>query len=709
MQRLAAAPRLQMPPARALPQRRVSVLRRYWDFLAVILLVLGSFPMVWIRQQTVTLVPNYGLIDDHWQIDYTFKALRGIWIGRDVAFTHGPVFQWLSSIPARSLPLTIGALYATWNTIPLWCAIVFAYLALRLILPEQPCWKRFVLLLLVCTFFEASLRTTLPVLLFAVFLRLWYEVEGGRIRSAYAAIAGAILCAAAFLVAGDTGMYAVAAWVICFVAVALENAYESFAIKLALGLMWFLIASAAAAVVVNSFMGLPLDFRFWRDTLAQVSAYRWATPAAMTDQGTTRLVGGLLIAVAIFFVRTITRKPLSPFVTQRTGFLLGGFLFGLALMQSALVRSDLGHVIIGQFAIVFFTAALMFSFEGPASIVGVILAVVASMFFYHPVYRPSSLTRLYGQMHDPMTHCPGAYNEFDQACYQEPLTPQILSAGANFLRQSSGPDQYVFVYPYQTMFGLAAQRNVAGGLMQAYTASGLKLARIELNGLAGKVIPAALYLPDADISHWPQSEVQTWSRNYLSVPVDGILNFTRTPEVWFWTVRHYRMAQQLMPGVIGLLRDDTRSERLGIQVQSLGVLEKTYPIADRSSATDLGTPDWPQGFDFIRLRVNVRYPLWWKLRKPERLQLEITRADGSRDLQWAILPPNVSTDLWFYPWSAPDLAAYFNADSKQWRNGHRPAIVRLRLLATPLDWVSQQPESITIESAEAVKLVESSR
>jgi len=245
--------------------------------------------------------------------------------------------------------------------------------------------------------------------------------------------------------------------------------------------------------------------------------------------------------------------------------------------------------------------------------------------------------------------------------------------------------------------------------MQAYTASGLKLARIELNGLAGKVIPAALYLPDADISHWPQSEVQTWSRNYLSVPVDGILNFTRTPEVWFWTVRHYRMAQQLMPGVIGLLRDDTRSERLGIQVQSLGVLEKTYPIADRSSATDLGTPDWPQGFDFIRLRVNVRYPLWWKLRKPERLQLEITRADGSRDLQWAILPPNVSTDLWFYPWSAPDLAAYFNADSKQWRNGHRPAIVRLRLLATPLDWVSQQPESITIESAEAVKLVESSR
>jgi len=28
----------------------------------------------------------------------------------------------------------------------------------------------------------------------------------------------------------------------------------------------------------------------------------------------------------------------------------------------------------------------------------------------------------------------------------------------------------------------------------------------------------------------------------------------------------------------------------------------------------------------------------------------------------------------------------------------------LRLLATPLDWVSQQPESINLESADAVRL-----
>ena len=141
--------------------------------------MLASFPTVWLAPRTVTLVPNYGLIDDNWHLDASFKALRGIWVGRDVAFTHGPLYQLLSSIPARSMPLSVGALYATWNTIPIWCAFLFAYLTLRLLIPEQPPWKRFVLLLLLCSFWETSLRTTFPVLLFALFLRGWYAVREG--------------------------------------------------------------------------------------------------------------------------------------------------------------------------------------------------------------------------------------------------------------------------------------------------------------------------------------------------------------------------------------------------------------------------------------------------------------------------------------------------------------------------------------------------
>ena len=97
--------------------------------------LLASFPAAWLSPQAVTLVPNLGLIDDNWHLDSTYKALRGIWIGRDVAFTHGPLFQWLSSIPARSMPISFGGLYATWNTVPLWCAIVFALRGVTLAAP----------------------------------------------------------------------------------------------------------------------------------------------------------------------------------------------------------------------------------------------------------------------------------------------------------------------------------------------------------------------------------------------------------------------------------------------------------------------------------------------------------------------------------------------------------------------------------------------
>ena len=252
-----------------------------------------------------------------------------------------------------------------------------------------------------------------------------------------------------------------------------------------------------------------------------------------------------------------------------------------------------------------------------------------------------------------MTDCPDDYTEFDRACYQEPLTPQMLQSASAYLQSQAGPNDDIFVFPYQTMFGLASRRTVAGGLMQAYTASGAYLSQLEIAGLEKAHIPAALYLPDANLSHWSARDVARWSRNYLSVPVDGIPNFTRTPEVWFWTLKHYHSVQELSPGVVALARDDSRATSIQLQEQSLDLPQRTYEVQKRSSAIDLGSPNWPSGYDFIHLRLTVRYSAWWRLRKPERLELEISRADGTRDLQWMIAPPNVATDYGFIPGTRP--------------------------------------------------------
>jgi hypothetical protein len=280
----------------------------------------------------------------------------------------------------------------------------------------------------------------------------------------------------------------------------------------------------------------------------------------------------------------------------------------------------------------------------------------------------------------------------------------MLQSAAGYLRQHSGTSDSIVVFPYQTMFGIASRRNVAGGLMQPYTASGTDLAQLEIAGLERVPAPAGLYLPDPDLEHLSNSEI-TYRRNLdLSLPVDGVANFTRTPEVWFWLLRHYRSERQLSAGVLGLRRDDSRASRISMQSQPLGLAAQTYPIAERNSTTDLGAPAWPSHADFLRLRLTVRYGPLWKLRKPERMQLEIARADGSRNVQWFVLPPNISTEVWFYPWSASDLVHYFDAEESRWRPGARPAIARLRLIATPMDWVSQTPDAIALESADAVRI-----
>jgi hypothetical protein len=686
-------------------RRPLGRLGRYWDFLAVLLLVLASIPAVWLSPRAVTAVQNPGFIDDNWHLDAVFKASRGLWIGRDVAFTHGPFFQWLSSMPGRSTGVSMGGIYPTWDTVPLWCGALFVFLTLRLLLPEQRPWKRFLLLLLLCIFWGPSLRTTFAILAFAVFLRGWYAVAEGRMKTYTLGCVGALLCATAFLVAADQGMYVLAAFLIALAAVAIDTCRSMYGVRrYLLTLLSMVACSAVLVIAMNSVFAKPFDLQFWTDSFAQVSAYRWATPFHMSSTGAAHLFGTLMAGAVIFLLRAVTRRSGSPSIVQRTGFLLGGFVFGLVMMQSGLVRADNGHIVSACVAMVFLAGVILFSFEPPnVSMVAVMVALLGSVFFGDAAFNPAGLTQLYTELRNPLTDCPAGFTEFDRACYAPAFTGMLQSA-AGYLQQHSGANDSIVLFPYQTMFGIASRRNVAGGLMQPYTASGTDLARLEIAGLERAPAPVGLYLPDPDLSHWSNGDIANWRNLDLSLPVDGVFNFTRTPEVWFWLLHHYRLEQQLSPGIYGLQRDDSRASRISMQSQPLGLAAQTYPITERGSTTDIGAPNWPYNADFLRLRLTVHYGVLWKLRKPERMQVEITRADGSQTLQWFVLPPNVSTEIWFYPWSPPDLVHYFDADESHWRASPRSAITRLRIIATPLDWVSQTPDTIAIESADAVWL-----
>jgi hypothetical protein len=692
-------------------------LARHWDLVVLLLFVLALTPDLWFSPRALSVVRDVSTVDYNWHVDEIFKLSRGIWIGRDVAFTHGPIFQWLSSVPARLMGVTMGAASATWFTVPVWCAFAFVYLTLRLLLAEQPAWKRGLLLFLVLAlwlvYWEWSLQNTFPVLLFAIFLRSWYAVTEGRAKSYVLGIVAALLCGIAFLIASDTGAYSAAAWVIATAAIFFEESRNKHVVgRCVVALLAYAVSGFVFALAVNAAMGRASDFRFWKESAQIVSVYRWATPAAMTHADTVRLLGRLFAGAAVFLFRAGTRSKHNPAITERVGFLLGGFAFALVMLQTALVRSDNWHVGIASFAMVLLTGTILFSFQsGSTSSVAVLLAIECSLLFSPPpVIRLNTVRRLVQYVRRPVTQCPAGLREFDRGCFAPEYTAMLQSA-ASFLGQHSKPQEDIVVFPYQTMFGIASQRSVAGRLMQAYTASGPYLSQLEIVGLESAPAPAGLYLPDPDLHYrgghpgLSKTELLHWRNLALSLPVDGIYSFTRTPELWFWMLQHYRAeGGALSAGVFGLLRDDSRVARISMQPRTLGLAAQTFSIRERSSVVDLGSPDWPADADFLRLRLIVHYGFWWRLRKPEELQLEITRDDGSSELRWFVAQPNVSTDIWLYPWSPPDLANYLDTDESHWRTTPRPAITRLRIVATPLDWVSAAPDAIVLEAAESVRI-----
>jgi hypothetical protein len=687
-------------------QPLLSWLARHWDVLAMFLLVLASMPAMWVSPRSLVILRDsrWHMIDDNWNLDEVFKLSRGIWIGRDVAFTHGLIFQWLSSLPTGIMGLSVGGIYATWFTVPMWCAFLCVYLTLRLLLPEQPAWKRALLLLLLCIFWGPPLRTMLPLLLFAFFLRGWYAVIEGRARAYTFGSVSALLCVTAFLTASDTGVYALAAWLIATAAFAIETGSDQpIAATLGFTLLAFALSAFILALTVNAAMARPFDFRFWKDSAHMASVYRWATPAAMTRRGTARFFTTLFVGAAVFLFRAGTRGQHNPVMTARAGFLLGGFAFALVMLQTALVRSDLEHVAIGAFAMVFLAGAILFAFESRRlSSLAIGSAIIGSVLLANPAFRPSALFPLAAQARRPLGECPIGFREFDRGCFVMEYTGMLQSA-SSYLSQHSGPQDHIVVFPYQTKFGIASRRNVAGGLMQAYTASGQYLSQLEIAGLERTIAPAGLYLPDADMAYLSDAELAHRRSMDAGLPVDGIYNFTRIPEVWFWMMQHYRAEQQVWPGIFGLRRDDSRAARISMLSQPLGLAAQTYLIHQRASEVDLGMPAWPPGADFLKLRLMVGYAFWWRLLKPERMQLEITRADGTIEPRWFVLQPNVATDVWVYPWSPPELIHYFEANESLWRTTPHLAIIHLRLRTMPLDWVSVRPDWIAIQSAEAVR------
>src|SRR5215469_7956054 len=660
------------------------------EWAALILLVLLSLPPILFRHQSLTAVSRLNLVDGSWLLDTTYKAAAGIWFGRDVAFTFGPLYQWLSSAPSRWIGLSTGTIYATYFTLPFCALILASFCTVRLLLPNSAPWRRTLLFLLAVVFWSPpDFRAALCLLAFAVFLSMTDPPSVTMRAVLPRAVAAAGISVTAFLVSADTGVYCVAALLLVIFARSLGERPRDQLVK---ELLVAAISFALLVLLTNAIMSSWLDLTFWRSSLSIANGYRWFEPLRMAKADKRLVLETVALGIIVFGVAWFQRKSDGPW-TRRPAFLLSAFCLAFLLLQTSLVRSDPGHIAMGIYPMIFFCGAIALDQLQPTGALSIILPIATlavTLVFAHQsaMFVPAGIAARARQIAHPVLACPAGFQEFYRACFPA-QDAQLLTAVSTYLRSSTTPTEQIAVFPYETAFGLASRRQVAGGVLQSYLVNGPYLSSLELDGLQRAAPPFALYLPDG----------------IISVPLDSVPNFTRSAELWFYFLRHYRAERSPVFGVVGLVRDESRSARLTLDDETIANPMPPVSITKRSTVLTLGPIQWPSsGADFLRLRLRLDYPAWWRVRKPSCLTLQMSFADSSEKSIQFVVEPNRSTDVWVYPWDDRDMADYFQPGEADWPRRQRPALANINLLITPFDWISVVPRSVTVESVEAVRL-----
>lgn len=665
----------------------VPVLRRL-DALAALVTVAIIVSARLFDARPIFITPLY-MIDDSWKIDVAYRYSRGDWLGRDVLFTYGPLYELMTGLPSRVMHQSdIGFIYRTWSVIPIALSILLVYGIGALLLGSEPVWKRLLFLSVLVYFWcPFDVRPILVVFVLAVLVRAMVSLDAHNVLP-WAAVASSLIIGA-FLVSADAGIYSGAVLVVV-VGWAFGFQRQCRRDLARFGLITTTLITACV-FVVNAIAGNVLEFGLWRGALEEASNYRWAVSLGLQPDMVSFITVIVSATVLVFGSAWVFRRTDASAVTRRPLFLCSGFCIAILCLQSGLVRSDWGHVGTATFLAVAMIGLILLG-TGPVRRLTTLLltglALVASLFVATIPHRPWAFWLLASNWTVQRVdgECPSGMQYFQQACLNVPQF-RILSSAEEFLKGSADPKAIVF--PWENVLAVAARKLASGGVLQSYAAHGDFLLNRQLESLRRDRPELAIYGVD-DVASWRMDEIS---------------NFSRSPEEWFYLQQNYRFDSALSGGFVGLCRDDERSKHWKESRESSVDFRPRVLKLPGSGTYNLGNVGWTMPYDFLRLEMRFRYPIWWKLSKPSAVNVLLRLSDGSVKVAHGIFQPNKDTEFWVYPWNEIQLARYFLTDPEQWRSGsYRPAVTHLEIEVAPFDAISVLPSAIEVRKVEAVSI-----
>lgn len=631
-------------------------------------------------------------LDESWEIDLVYKASHGLWSGRDFYFTYGPLWQYLASVLPRAYGTSAGSIFKLLYLFPHWCSFLLAFFTTRLLIGASEPWRRTLFLIALTVFwlpFDA--RIGLALFSFAAYVRLVGEIRISQhlvMRAVYASG----LTIACFLMASDAGAVSAAGLIsvlVCAIVLDWRTENRGRLLRFAGGLA---VCTTALVIAVNTWAASPFDFRFWAWNAQMISAYRWLMASPLAPEAAARLLYTMLICAVIFGAGWFTRDAKSDRITMRPLYLVASAIFSFITLQKGVVRPGWGQISQCALPAIALTGAILIGYRRPEhpyrSEIALLAAVALTVIFS----GPSPIFGWEGVVHrvlwSPPSYpsCPPGTSYLDQTCFTR-REYATFGVPSKYISSHSGPGDSIVVYPYENIFGLLSRRRVSDGILQDYAIGGESLTDYQIATLDRDRPPIGVYCSD----------------NVISWPVDGISNFQRTARVWLYLQSHYMAEAEPVEGVTIVRRDDSRAQKIRRVAHELW----RASAGDGQSEVTIDPDRWiGVQADFIRLKVRIDYPFWWRMVKPSSTTAVLKFSDGTLKTALLAVQPDRSDEVWIFPGDERHLKDYFQPDSSRWRPGlHGVATVRaIQLRSQPYDFMSVAPQRVEIDAVDAIEL-----